>query len=91
MPASPLHLKLRKLIGQRFHYLSGHWLLVDILQDQDCVVLQRIGSSGHVMQPDQFGQAQRHTQETLCLPISAGEAFSDELLLLLEGRESTDQ
>ena len=87
MPLSPLHLKLRKLVGQHFSYLSDRWVLVDILETEDTVVLQRLADATPRLQTDQYGQAQRRSAETLCLPISADEGYSEELLLLLNGRE----
>lgn len=87
MPLSPLHLKLRKLVGQRFRYLSDRWVLVDVLEAEDSVVLQRLADAAPLLQTDQFGQVLRRSAETLSLPISDGEGYSEELLLLLNGRE----
>jgi hypothetical protein len=90
MPLSSLHQKLRKLVGQDFHYLSCDWRLIDILTDEDQVVLERLGTSAHALQPNQYGQASRRCPETLTLPISDRETpdnFSDELLLLMQGKK----
>lgn len=90
MPSSPLHQKLRKLVGQEFTYLSCQWRLIDVLPDEDQVVLQRLDSDGHSLQSDQYGQASRRSPETLTLPISDHDNpdnYSEELLLLVQGRE----
>ena len=90
MPSSPLHSKLRRLVGQRFSYLSAQWLLIDVLAEEDQVVLQRDPRGRrHGLQSNQYGQAQRRVSETLCLPISApddSDGYSEELMLLLQGR-----
>lgn len=87
MPPSTLHTKLLTLRGRYFDYLSSRWQLIDVLADEDKVVLQRADAARH-LQSDQFGQGLRHAPQTLTLPISdaGGEAYSDELLILLQGR-----
>lgn len=79
------------MVGQRFHYLSEDWLLIDVLQDQDALVLQRQGNfPSFMVQADQYGQAQRRTAETLTLAISDKndpDSYNDAVLLLLEGRQ----
>ncbi len=83
---SPLHRNLRKLIGRRYRYLSDNCILIDILGDEDCVVLQRLpGSTSEPLQTDQYGMARRHVPDTLTLPISSADdpdTYSEELLLL---------
>ena len=90
MPASPLHQKLRQLVGREFDYLACRWRLIEVLATDDKVVLQRLapGSPG-TLQPNQYGQAMRRCPETLTLPVSRPEEpgdFSEELLLLLQGK-----
>jgi len=86
---SPLHRNLRKLVGKRYRYLSDDWLLIDILGDEDCVVLQRLsGNQPNPLQGDQYGHARRRVPETLTLPISdpdQPETYSEELMLLFQG------
>ena len=94
MPSSPLHQKLRKLVGQEFTYLSCQWRLIEVLPNEDQVVLQRLGSDGHPLQSDQYGQASRRSPETLTLPISDQEdpdTYSEELLLLIQGKKKPTQ
>jgi hypothetical protein len=83
---SPLHRNLRKLVGRRYRYLSDDWVLIDILGDEDCVVLQRLpGGEPKPLQTDQYGLARRRVPETLTLPISSADdpdTYSEELLLL---------
>lgn len=90
MPASVLHQKLRKLVGEPFEYLSCRWRLIDVLAQEDQVVLQRLQQGpGSNLQSDQYGQSLRRCPETLTLPISAKNnqsAFSDELILVLQGK-----
>lgn len=87
---SLLHTNLRKLVGQRFRYLSDEWTLIEVLGDEDRVVLQRAGAGATPrLQADQFGRAWRHVPETLTLDISSSEdpdTYSEEMLLLLDGR-----
>lgn len=87
---SPLHQNLRKLIGQHYHYLSDEWVLIEILADEDCIVLQRADlNAAPQLQADQYGHARRHVPETLTLRISNEqdpETYSDELMLLFQGR-----
>ena len=91
MPSSPLHQKLRQLVGKRFDYLSCTWNLIEILEEEDKVVLQRLdANASSALQSDQYGQAMRRGPETLTLPISskteAGQ-FSEALLLVLRGKQ----
>lgn len=90
MPASVLHQKLRKLVGENFSYLSCRWRLIDVLTREDQVVLQRLQQGpGSNLQADQYGQSMRRCPETLTLPISARdnpESYSDELILVLQGK-----
>lgn len=87
---STLHTNLRKLVGQRFRYLSEPWALIEVLAEEDRVVLQRAGAdAAPQLQADQFGRAGRHVPETLTLPISSSadpDTYSEEMLLLLGGR-----
>jgi len=91
MPSSPLHQRLRQLVGMRFDYLSCTWRLIEVLAQEDKVVLQRLdGSAANNLQANQYGQAMRRCPETLTLPISSNHepgSFSDELLLLLQGKK----
>ncbi|HHI76795.1 MAG TPA: hypothetical protein ENJ94_06445 [Gammaproteobacteria bacterium] len=86
---SPLHRNLRRLVGRRYRYLSDDWLLIDVLGDEDCVVLQRLpDGSPEPLQADQYGHARRRVPETLTLPISSADdpdTYSEELLLLFQG------
>ena len=86
-----LHQRLRKMIGDRFDYLGKPWIMVEILPDVDGVVLKRCGTSEGraVLQPDAYGIPNRVSAETLMVPVSntAKDGYSDDLLLLLEGRQ----
>tara|TARA_Y100001935_G_C17214100_1_gene461668 strand:+ start:643 stop:939 length:297 start_codon:yes stop_codon:yes gene_type:complete len=84
-----LYKKLSKLIGKDFEYLSNTWRLIDILPDSDQIVLQKIDATFKELQFNQYGQVNRRGTETISLPISSAEdknIFSDEILLLMEGR-----
>lgn len=87
---SPLYQNLRKLIGQRFRYLSDEWVLIEVLVDEDRVVLQRADAGvTPPLQADQYGHARRRVPETLTLPISDDKdsgTYSEELMLLFQGR-----
>ena len=79
MPTDVLHRKLRQLIGQRFDYLDEVWVLIEVL-GVDC-------TRGSV-QRSVYGAPTRRASDTLSLPISSpdGEDYSQDILLLLEGR-----
>jgi hypothetical protein len=93
MPSSPLHQRLRQLVGMQFDYLSCTWRLIEVLAEEDKVVLQRLdGTSPSALQANQYGQAMRRYPETLTLPVSSDTeagGFSDELLLLLQGKKTS--
>ena len=86
-----VHQRLRKMIGGRFEYLGEPWVMVEILPDVDGVVLKRCGTSEGraVLQPDAYGIPNRVSAETLMVPVSntANDGYSEDLLLLLEGRQ----
>lgn len=89
MHSDSLHRRLRPLIGKHFDYLDEVWILIDILGDIDAVVLQRCSECRpRSVQRNAFGVPNRRAGGTLTLPISAEneEEFSQDLLLLLEGR-----
>ena len=91
MTSSPLHQRLRQLVGMHFDYLSCTWRLIEVLAQEDKVVLQRLDAvATSKLQANQYGQAMRRCPETLTLPISSDReagSFSDELLLLLQGKK----
>ena len=83
------HKKLRRLIGERFRYLSCEWMLVDVLGEEDRVVIEAVGACpDQRIQDDQFGQPSRRSVRTMTLAISDadGEGYSEDLLILLENR-----
>lgn len=86
-----LHRKLQQLIGDRFDYLGEVWVMIEVLADVDSVVLKRCRDCqpGSV-QRDVYGFATRRTVNTLSLKISDadGDGYSEDLLVLLEGRQS---
>lgn len=91
MTSPQLHRKLRQLIGQQFLYLGEIWILIEILPDMDSVVLRRCGDCGReTVQQNQYGMPNRRSGDTLTLPVSGpdGEGYSQDILLLLEGRQS---
>ena len=84
-----LHDRLKTLLGHRFHYLDETWVLIDVLADADSVVLDRQATSDTArIQANAYGLATRRANATLTLPISDpnGEGYSQDLMLLLEGR-----
>lgn len=89
--ATSLHQRLRKMIGDRFDYLGKPWVMVEILPDVDGVVLKRCGirEGRAVLQPDAYGVPNRVSAETLMVPVSnaSNDGYSEDLLLLLEGRQ----
>lgn len=90
MTATTLHRRLERLIGDRFNYLGEVWVLIEVLADLDAVVLRRCTTCPSLnMQTNAYGQPTRRTDETLTLPISGAEetAYSEDLLILLEGRQ----
>jgi hypothetical protein len=93
MNAISPHHKLRRLVGERFRYVDRLWVMVEVLQDTDRVVLQPCTDCGVApVQGTAFGLAGRRVSQTLSLRISdaSGQGYSDDLLLLLEGRERPD-
>lgn len=93
MNAISPHHKLRRLIGERFRYVDQVWVMVEVLPDSDRVVLQPCTDCGQApVQGTAFGLPGRRVSQTLSLRISdpSGEGYSDDLLLLLEGRQNGD-
>lgn len=91
MSADTLHRKLRPLIGDRFDYLGEVWVLIEILGDADSVVLRRCKDcTPRSVQRNAYGIPNRRAEDTLTLSISdsTGEAYSEDMLGLLEGRHS---
>mgnify|MGYP001244866804 CR=1 FL=1 len=89
MKSKALYKRLSKLIGKDFKYLSNSWRLIDILSDSDQIVLQKISTDQKELQFNQYGQVNRRSSETITLPISNikdENIFSEELILLMEGR-----
>ena len=89
MTDNPLHRRLHQLIGQQFDYLGAIWVLIEVLSDNDSVVLRRCVDCGQgSVQSNLYGVPTRRAHDTLTLPISdpEGEAYSDDLLVVLEGR-----
>lgn len=90
-PNTALHQRLRKMIGDRFDYLGKPWVMVEILPDVDGVVLKRCGDRQEraVLTPDVYGIPNRLSAETLMVPVSSADhdGYSDDLLMLLEGRQ----
>lgn len=90
MTADRLHRKLQKLIGDRFDYVGEVWILIEVLQDVDTVVLRRCDNcKPATLQANAYGMPNRRTIETLTLPISdRNGGYSEDLLVLLEGRHT---
>lgn len=90
MTSDTLHHKLQKLIGDRFDYVGEVWILIEVLQDVDTVVLRRCDNCRPAtLQANAYGMPNRRTIETLTLPISNPDGgYSDDLLVLLEGRHT---
>lgn len=90
MTANSLHRKLQKLIGDRFDYLGEVWILIEVLSDIDSVVLRRCKDcKPSKVQRNAYGMPNRRVEDTLTLNISdhTSEAYSQDLLVLLEGRQ----
>jgi len=91
MTADALYRRLRRLIGQKFDYLDEIWTLVEVLGDNDSVVLRRCTNCGpRPVQRSAYGMPNRRLEDTLTLRISdrSGEAYSEDILVLLEGRRA---
>lgn len=90
MPDDSLHLRLRRLIGDRFDYLGEVWVLIEVLGDDDSVVLRRCTHCRpSSVQRNAYGIPNRRVTDTLTLRISdhTGQGYSEDLLILLEGRQ----
>jgi hypothetical protein len=91
MTSAKLHRKLQRLLGQQFDYLGETWILIEILADIDSVVLRRCRDCGRGgVQQNLYGMPNRRAGDTLTLAISDpdDEGYSQDLLLLLEGRRA---
>lgn len=89
MTSLALHRKLENLLGEGFEYLGDQWVLIEVLEDIDSLVLRRQAEDGsHVVQRNSYGMPTRRVADTLTLPISDSDtgAYSDEVMLLLTGR-----
>ena len=94
MTTATLHRKLRRLIGERFDYLGEVWILIEVLGDLDSVVLRRcIDCKPDAVQQNIYGMPNRRVENTLTIDISdpSGEAYSQDILVLLEGRQGTGE
>lgn len=92
MTPDPLHHRLRQLIGDSFDYLGEVWILIEVLSDLDSVVLRRCRDcQPDAVQQNLYGMPNRRVQNTLTLRISdpSGEGYSEDILVLLEGRRAT--
>ena len=84
-----LYHRLRQLVGDRFDYLGNVWVLVEVLADLDSVVIRHCSECDTAtMQADMYGHPRFDAQRTLTLRVSdaVGDGYSEDLLLLLEGR-----
>jgi hypothetical protein len=91
MTADTLHHKLQVLIGDAFDYLGEVWTLIEVLSDVDSVVLRRCKDcEPSSLQQNAYGMPNRRAEDTLTLRISdrSGEAYSEDILVLLEGRRA---
>ncbi|MCB1786872.1 MAG: hypothetical protein KDJ33_11510 [Gammaproteobacteria bacterium] len=90
MHTDSLHRRLRQLIGERFDYLGEVWILIEVLIDDDSVVLRRCEHCRpNSVQRNSYGVPNRRVSDTLTLRISdsSGESYSEDILVLLEGRQ----
>jgi len=90
MNAATVHRRFRQLIGDRFDYLGEVWVLIEVLADSDCVVLRRcVDCAPGSVQQNAYGIPNRRVEDTLTLQISdsSGEGYSQDVLVLLEGRQ----
>ena len=86
-----LHRKLQRLIGERFDYLDEVWILIEVLSDADTVVLRRCENCRPAsLQANAYGMPNRRVEDALTLHISdpTGDGYSEDLLVLLEGRQA---
>jgi len=91
MTADSLHRKLQVLIGDAFDYLGEVWVLIEVLSDVDSVVLRRCKDcKPSAVQRNAYGMPNRRVEDTLTLRISdrSGEAYSEDIVVLLEGRRA---
>ena len=90
MTGEGLHRRLHPLIGDRFAYLGDIWVLIEVLSDTDSVVLRRCEDAGRGnVQQNMYGMPTRRAQDIMTLQISdaAGGGYSDDIMVLLEGRQ----
>jgi hypothetical protein len=78
--------KIAKLVGKHFSYLGCTWIMIEVLPEADSIVLRRLDPQKCV-QANQYGTAQRLTQETLTIKISRPDnsAYTEELTAMLAG------
>ncbi len=79
--------RMRKLIGTRFNYLQQTWVLIDVLEQEENLILSSLDQFAPI-QADQYGQATRRVPETLSVRMSepGGEGYSEDMLELLSGK-----
>lgn len=92
MSEPTLYRKLEQLIGGQFDYLDEVWILIEVLGDIDSIVIRRCKDcrADSPVQQNAYGAPNRRADGTLTLPISdqSGEGYSQDVLLLLEGRRT---
>jgi hypothetical protein len=80
--------KLTRLIGKRFLFRGKTWLLVEILEEENALVVSSASSTlqEHI-QTNQYGQPCRLSRECLTLPLynEASDAYSNSVMELLSG------
>jgi hypothetical protein len=89
MRSEPLSQKLQHLVGEQFDYVGKRWVLIEVLQDLDSLVLRHGDGVGHAaVQHNSYGHPNRRVKGTLTVPISDPKTggYSDAALLLLGGR-----
>jgi hypothetical protein len=75
---------MRGLLGKRFHFRGGSWMLIEVLADEASIVLRGSPAENRI-QLDQFGRPLRRVGPLASIPILStdGERLSPELLELL--------
>lgn len=79
--------RMRKLIGTQFNFMKQSWVLIEVLEDEDKLILASKDSFAPI-QADQYGQATRRSPETITVQMSEsdGLSYTEEMLMLLSGK-----
>ena len=63
--------RLRTLIGRRCAMADGEWQIIDVLEAEDAVVIQRLSGGMAPIQTNAFGSPSRRAPDIRLVPLSA--------------------